>query len=98
MDEQQFQLAIQDMKNLTEARLLYFLKEMRKKDNEWLLEEMFEFGDEVQLAYSAMLEAKLVEKHQYQKIVSIARDGWAQLKIVVDKVEAICQKNPKAFS
>ena len=95
MDETKFKLAKQDMTNLTEARLLFFLKEMRKTDNEWMLEEMFEFGDEVQLTYSTMLEAGLVEKHQYQAIVAIARMGWANLKNIVTELEGICQKNPK---
>ena len=98
MDETKYELAKQDMKNLTEARLMFFLKQMRRKDNEWMLEEMFEFGDEVQATYSAMLEAQLVEKHQYQQIVAIARMGWADLKNIVKGVEEICQKNPKVFS
>ena len=96
MDETKFKLAKQDIINLTEARVVSFIRDMRSTDNEWMLEEMFEFGDTDQLTYSAMLEAGLVEKHQYQEIVAIARMGWAELKIVVDKVEAICRANHRA--
>jgi hypothetical protein len=95
MDEAKFKLAKQDMTNLTEARINFFAMQMRAADNEWMLEEMFEFGDEVQATYSAMLEAQLVEKHEYQEIVAIARMGWAELKLTVDKVEAICRGNHK---
>jgi hypothetical protein len=98
MDKTQLQKAKEDMTNLTEARLLSFLKEMRKTDNEWMLEEMFEFGDEVQLSHRAMFEAGLIEKEHYQQVVAIARLGWAQLKNIVTAVEKICLRNPKVFS
>jgi hypothetical protein len=95
MDETQFKIAMEDMENLTEARILFFLGQMRRTDNEWILEEMFEFGDEVQATYQAMFEAEIIEKHEYQQIVAIARMGWSQLKVLVDKVEAVCQRSPK---
>jgi hypothetical protein len=95
MDETQLQKAKEDMLNLTEARILFYLGQMRRKDNEWLLEEMFEFGDEIQMSHRTMFEAGLIEKDHYQQVVAIARMGWSQLKVIVDKVEAVCQRSPK---
>lgn len=94
MDDTQYALAISDMVKLTEARVIYFIGEIRFKDNEWLLEEMHEFGDQVHLQYHSLLEADLVNKEQFQRIISIARMGWAELKIIVDKVEELC-RTPK---
>jgi hypothetical protein len=95
MNETQFQIAKKDMKKLTEARFLHFVGEMRRKDNEWILEEFHEFGDEVNNTYYLLYKAGRVEKLQYQRIVSIARDAWAELKIIVEEVEEICRQNPK---
>jgi diphthamide biosynthesis methyltransferase len=98
MDETQYINALNDMRKLTEARVLYFVSEIRARDNEWLLEEMMEFGEQVNIQYHSLLEAEMVEKNQYQEIVAIARMGWAELKLIVDKVEELCQENPKVYS
>ena len=90
MTSEQFDTVKEDMRRMTEARLAFFLQHIRFKNNEWLLEEMHEFGCAVNDQYYHMVEADLVTKEQYQKIVVIARMGWAELKLIVMKVEELC--------
>lgn len=58
---------------------------MRPSDNEWMLEEMHEFVDEVSnAAYLAFKHGKM-SKQDYQETVVAAMDEWTNLR---KKVEA----------
>lgn len=57
-----------------------FLEEhLRPFQNEWMLEEMEEFGDEVNnTAYRAFKQGKIT-KQEYQETVDAARSEWTKL-------------------
>lgn len=60
-------------------------KHMRPAKNEWMLEEMHEFVDEVSVAaYQAFKHGKMTKK-QYQDTVDAAMNEWSNL---TDKVKA----------
>lgn len=91
MDDAKFHIAMEDMKQLTAARVRFFLSHVRARDNEWILEEMHEFGDEVNNRYYHMFKAGLIDKRFYQEVVSVARNGWTALKLFIREVEKECQ-------
>jgi hypothetical protein len=54
-------------------------KHMRLKDNEWMLEEMHEFGDEVHIAAYQAFKQNRMTKQEFQETVTAARDEWVLL-------------------
>lgn len=58
------------------ARVIFYRPHYRAKDNEWILQELSEWGDEVQMAAMAAWKHGKMTQREYQEAVSAARDAW----------------------
>jgi len=77
-----------DMRNLTKAKVDFYVGEIREKDNEWILEEMEEWGNGVNETYHAMWKGGIITLRDYQEITVIARDGWVTVFKEIAKHES----------
>ena len=87
------QKTIDDIRNITEARVDFYLREIREKDNEWILEEMHEFYDEVNTTYYLMWKAGVISQDSYQSIASIPMEGWSLLHRAITNYESRARRN-----
>ena len=75
------------IKQMAESRIAFYSKHIRANDNEWILQEMEEWGDEVQIAAERSWKNRIITKADYQQIVDAARDGWTQLRVLIEAHE-----------
>lgn len=80
---------------MSNARLNLYRKHYRVKDNEWILQELEEWGDEVQIAaYRAHKNGKMTKK-EYQETVAAARSAWIRAREEIEEYERqeeFCQR------
>ena len=63
---------------MSDRRVKHYRKFYGAKDNDWILQELEEWGDEVQSAALVAYEHGRMTKAEYQATVSAARSAWEQ--------------------
>ena len=82
------------IKQMAAARVRFYKGEIRSEWNEWILQELEEWGDEVQLPAYRSWKDGIITQEYYQQIVSAAREPWIILHKEIEKHESRSGSNP----
>lgn len=61
---------------MADRRVAHYRQFYRTKDNEWILQELEEWGDEVMIAASLAFDHGKMTKKEMQETVAAARSAW----------------------
>lgn len=64
--------AKKDIKNLCKARRDFFIQHLRPSMNEWMLEDYWEWYDELNKAYYSLWKRGIITQEDYQSLLAIA--------------------------
>lgn len=72
---------------MARARVAFYRPHYRTKDNEWILEELHEWGDEIHVAAENAWKQKRLSKEDFQSIVAAAREAWTIAALEIKEYE-----------
>lgn len=78
-----------DIKNLANARIVSYREHIRPKDNEWIIEELIEWAEDVHRVATLSRERELITREQYNAIVSAAIEPVGVLGAEIKEYERV---------
>jgi hypothetical protein len=72
---------------MSDRRLEHYRKYYDIKDNEWILQELDEWADEVQIAATLACEQGRMTKKEMQETVVAARSAWSRAREEIEEYE-----------